>query len=69
MDSANGIRVRKGASDTTRKISEAAGNKCPKEVADLAQGITSNGGTPPVVSQDDFVIGATELQDIIKPGV
>ena len=49
-------------------MSEAAGNKYPKEVADLVQKITSNGGTPLVVSQDDFIIGVIELQDIIKPG-
>ena len=50
-------------------MSEAAGNKYPKEVADLVQKITSNGGTPLVVSQDDFIIGVIELQDIIKPGI
>ena len=37
--------------------------------ADLVQKITSNGGTPLVVSQDDFIIGVIELQDIIKPGI
>ena len=66
---ANGTRIRKGAFDAIRKMSEAAGNKYPKEVADLVQKITSNGGTPLVVSQDDFIIGVIELQDIIKPGI
>ena len=69
MDLANGTRIRKGAFDAIRKMSEAAGNKYPKEVADLVQKITSNGGTPLVVSQDDFIIGVIELQDIIKPGI
>ena len=66
---ANGTRIRKGAFEAIRKMSEAAGNKYPKEVADLVQKITSNGGTPLVVSQDDFIIGVIELQDIIKPGI
>ena len=69
VDLANGTRIRKGAFDAIRKMSEAAGNKYPKEVADLVQKITSNGGTPLVVSQDDFIIGVIELQDIIKPGI
>ena len=63
VDLANGTRIRKGAFDAIRKMSEAAGNKYPKEVADLVQKITSNGGTPLVVSQDDFIIGVIELQD------
>ena len=50
-------------------MSEAAGNKYPEEVAELVEKITSNGGTPLVVSQDDFIIGVIELQDIIKPGI
>ena len=64
MDLANGTRIRKGAFDAIRKMSEAAGNKYPKEVADLVQKITSYGGTPLVVSQDDFIIGVIELQDM-----
>ena len=69
VDLKDGIRIRKGAFDAIRKMSEAAGNKYPEEVADLVQKITSNGGTPLVVSQDDFIIGVIELQDIIKPGI
>lgn len=69
VDLKEGTRIRKGAFDAIRKMSEAAGNKYPQEVAELVQQITSNGGTPLVVSQDDFIIGVIELQDIIKPGI
>lgn len=69
VDLPNGTRIRKGAFEAIRKMSEAAGNKYPKEVADLVEKISSNGGTPLVVSQDDFIIGVIELQDIIKPGI
>lgn len=69
VDLKDGTRIRKGAFDAIRKMSETAGNKYPQEVADLVQQITSNGGTPLVVSQDDFIIGVIELQDIIKPGI
>ncbi len=69
VDLKEGTRIRKGAFDAIRKMSEAAGNEYPGEVADLVQKITSNGGTPLVVSQDDYIIGVIELQDIIKPGI
>ena len=69
VDLKDGTRIRKGAFDTIRRMSEAAGNKYPEEVAELVEKITSNGGTPLVVSQDDFIIGVIELQDIIKPGI
>lgn len=69
VDLKDGTRIRKGAFDAIRRMSEAAGNKYPEEVAKLVEKITSNGGTPLVVSQDDFIIGVIELQDIIKPGI
>lgn len=69
VDLKDGTRIRKGAFDAIRQMSEAAGNKYPEEVAELVEKITSNGGTPLVVSQDDFIIGVIELQDIIKPGI
>ena len=69
VDLKDGTRIRKGAFDAIRRMSEAAGNKYPEEVAELVEKITCNGGTPLVVSQDDFIIGVIELQDIIKPGI
>lgn len=69
VDLKDGTRIRKGAFDAIRRMSEAAGNKYPEEVAELVEKITSNGGTPLVVSRDDFIIGVIELQDIIKPGI
>lgn len=69
VDLKDGTRIRKGAFDAIRKMSEAAGNKYPQVVADLVEKISGNGGTPLVVSQDDFIIGVIELQDIIKPGI
>ena len=69
VDLKDGTRIRKGAFDAIRRMSEAAGNKYPEEVAELVEKITSNGGTPLVVSQDDFISGVIELQDIIKPGI
>ncbi len=62
-------RIRKGASDAIRKIVEKAGNLFPKETYEMVKAISSNGGTPLVVSENEKVLGVVELQDIIKPGI
>ncbi len=63
------IRIRKGAYDAIKTISEKAGNIFPIEVAEKVKTISSNGGTPLVVSQNEKVLGVIELQDIIKTGI
>ncbi|WAC13841.1 potassium-transporting ATPase subunit KdpB [Dyadobacter pollutisoli] len=62
-------RIRKGASDAIRQLSEKAGNQFPADTAEKVREISSNGGTPLVVSENEKVIGVIELQDIIKPGI
>jgi K+-transporting ATPase ATPase B chain len=62
-------RIRKGASDAIKNLVEKAGNTFPKEVSDWVIQISSNGGTPLVVSENEKVLGVVELQDIIKPGI
>lgn len=64
-----GARIRKGAFDSIKKIAEQAGNTMPADVAKNVTAISSNGGTPLVVSENEKVIGVIELQDIIKPGI
>ncbi|MFC6095762.1 potassium-transporting ATPase subunit KdpB [Flavobacterium qiangtangense] len=65
----NGKIIRKGAFDSIRNLSEKAGNPFPKDTAEKVTEISSNGGTPLVVSENDKVLGVIELQDIIKPGI
>jgi potassium-transporting ATPase ATP-binding subunit len=65
----NGTRIRKGASDAIRQLSERAGYVYPKETDEKVKHISGNGGTPLVVSENEKVIGVIELQDIIKPGI
>ncbi|MBS1617793.1 MAG: potassium-transporting ATPase subunit KdpB [Bacteroidetes bacterium] len=69
VDLPAGKRIRKGAYDAIKKLTENAGNKFPDETAERVRLISSNGGTPLVVSQDEKVVGVIELQDIIKPGI
>ena len=70
VDFENGtIRIRKGASDSIRTLCEKAGNSFPNEISEKVKQISSNGGTPLVVSENEKIIGVIELQDIIKPGI
>ena len=65
----DGTEIRKGAFDTIRRMAIAAGNAFPKEIENIIQAISSNGGTPLVVSINKKSAGVIELQDIIKPGI
>ena len=69
VDLQDGIQIRKGAFDAIRKIAADAGNEIPKETTEVVEAISSNGGTPLVVSVDKKIVGVIELQDIIKPGI
>jgi K+-transporting ATPase ATPase B chain len=62
-------RIRKGAADSIMRLTEKAGFIFPAEVWENVHRISSNGGTPLVVSENERVIGVIELQDIIKPGI
>jgi len=69
IDLPNGLKIRKGAFDSIRNIITKAGNEFPAETAERVKIISSNGGTPLVVSENGKVSGVIELQDIIKPGI
>ncbi|TXH21174.1 MAG: potassium-transporting ATPase subunit KdpB [Chitinophagaceae bacterium] len=62
-------RIRKGASDAIKNLCEKSGNIFPTETAEKVKEISSNGGTPLVVAENNKVLGVIELQDIIKPGI
>lgn len=63
------VRIRKGATDAIKNLVTKAGNNFPKEVEERVKAISSNGGTPLVVSENEITLGVIELQDIIKPGI
>ena len=69
LDTPDGLRIRKGAFDSIRNITLKAGNLFPADVEDNVKTISSNGGTPLVVSQNEVILGVIELQDIIKTGI
>ena len=63
------IRIRKGASDAIKNLALNAGNNYPTETQGKVTMISSNGGTPLVVCENEQILGVIELQDIIKPGI
>jgi K+-transporting ATPase ATPase B chain len=69
IDIAGTSRIRKGAFDAIKRMSEAAGNAFPSDTAERVRAISSNGGTPLVLSENEKVLGVIELQDIIKTGI
>lgn len=69
VDLADGSRIRKGAFDAIRKLTEAAGHIFPAEAEKIVKSISNEGGTPLVVAVNENVIGVIGLQDIIKPGI
>lgn len=62
-------RIRKGAYDAIRNLVQKAGHVFPDETVEQVRKISSNGGTPLVVTENEIVMGVIELQDIIKPGI
>lgn len=62
-------RIRKGAFDSIKNMVIKAGNSFPEDTAESVRAISSNGGTPLVVCENERALGVIELQDIIKPGI
>ncbi|MGH7237589.1 MAG: potassium-transporting ATPase subunit KdpB, partial [Candidatus Saccharimonadales bacterium] len=69
INTPDGKRIRKGAFDAIRNLTINAGHKFDTHVEDRVKTISSNGGTPLVVAENEQVLGVIELQDVIKPGI
>lgn len=61
--------IRKGSFDAIKNMVEGAGNTLPGELNEIVDSISSLGGTPLVVTENNLVRGVIELQDIIKTGI
>ncbi|PYE82286.1 potassium-transporting ATPase subunit KdpB [Pseudoroseicyclus aestuarii] len=66
VDLEQGTMIRKGATDA---ILRHTGAEPDPVLAGRIEAIARSGGTPLLVSQDDRILGAIHLKDIIKPGV
>jgi K+-transporting ATPase ATPase B chain len=65
----DGHEIRKGAIDAITKYAAERGNKVPKEIQDAVGTIASSGGTPLLVARNRVVLGAIQLEDIVKGGM
>jgi potassium-transporting ATPase ATP-binding subunit len=69
VNTPDGLRIRKGAFDSIRRLVLQHGGDFPLVVEERVKRIAQNGGTPLIVTQNERVVGVIELQDIIKPGI
>ncbi|WP_342601211.1 potassium-transporting ATPase subunit KdpB [Psychrobacillus sp. FSL H8-0483] len=69
LDMQNGTKIRKGAYDTIKKESIAAGHPIPKDLEELVHQVSIVGGTPLVVTENNKILGVIYLKDVVKPGL
>jgi K+-transporting ATPase ATPase B chain len=65
----DGQEVRKGAADAIAKYAATHGQRVPQEIQEAVQAISSAGGTPLLVAKNRKVLGAIQLEDIVKGGM
>nr|CEL15438.1 Potassium-transporting ATPase B chain (TC 3.A.3.7.1) [Kibdelosporangium sp. MJ126-NF4]CTQ92159.1 Potassium-transporting ATPase B chain (EC 3.6.3.12) (TC 3.A.3.7.1) [Kibdelosporangium sp. MJ126-NF4] len=65
----NGTVVRKGATSAVRAWVIERGGTVPDEVQTAVDRISSEGGTPLVVAENNVVRGVIRLSDVVKPGM
>lgn len=69
VDLPDGTKVRKGASDAIEQYVMAQGGKVPADLHAHVEKVSSLGGTPLVVCQNNQVLGVIYLKDTVKPGM
>lgn len=62
-------RIRKGAVETIKKHVERLGGFFPISLQKAIETIAKEGGTPLLVSKDQFIIGVIYLKDVMKGGI
>ncbi len=69
VDLPDGTRVRKGASDAIEAYVKGLGGKIPSDLHTHVEKVSSLGGTPLVVCEDNKILGVIYLKDTVKPGM
>ena len=69
VDLPDGTKVRKGASDAIEQYVTAQGGAVPADLHGHVEKVSSLGGTPLVVSENDRILGVIYLKDTVKPGM
>ena len=69
VDLPDGTHVRKGASDAIEQYVKAQGGQVPADLHAHVEKVSSLGGTPLVVCENNQVLGVIYLKDTVKPGM
>ncbi len=69
VDLPDGTKVRKGALDAIEQYAKAHGGTVPADLHVLVEQVSSLGGTPLVVCENNRVLGVIYLKDTVKPGM
>src|SRR5271154_2731964 len=65
----DGLEIRKGACDAISKWAAERGNRVAPETQRIIETISNSGGTPLLVAKNRVVMGAIQLEDIVKGGM
>jgi len=65
----DGQEIRKGAAEAIARYVAERGQRVPRETEERVAAIAGGGGTPLLVARDRTVLGAIELEDIVKGGM
>lgn len=65
----NGTKVRKGAAEAIEQYVKAMGGKVPADLHEQVNKVSSLGGTPLTVCENERILGVIYLKDTVKPGM
>jgi potassium-transporting ATPase ATP-binding subunit len=65
----DGQEIRKGAADAIEKYAATHGQRVPQEIHEAVQAISTSGGTPLLVARNRKILGAIQLEDVVKGGM
>ena len=69
VDLPDGTKVRKGASDAIEAYVRSLGGRIPADLHTHVEEVSSLGGTPLVVCENEKILGVIYLKDTVKPGM
>ena len=65
----DGLEIRKGSAEAISRYAGERGNHVPRELQEIVESISGAGGTPLLVARNRAVLGAIQLEDIVKGGM
>lgn len=69
VDLPDGTKVRKGAAEAIEQYVKALGGKIPSDLHETVEKVSSLGGTPLTVCENNHILGVIYLKDTVKPGM